>query len=258
MLYKSCSIDEVIGRVIRNTRVQDTAFIIDMHEWIPEAMDAMNTEMQYSPDFVDVEIKFHKGKLPCGLVSIDAVEYNGMRLAYGNSVKNIQTGHTPPEPAGISAFISLPAKTKLPDGNYTYTTDFVSVMNLPVCTNAYYQIEMDRILTSFENGCARIHFQKTPTDKSGLPMIPDNQNYKEAIYWYVRGKMIEAGFNDKFKWETCNAKFEFHAGRAVTEIDYPSPDQMEMRINSLVRFIPPSGYFENFFGVTRSEGNYTL
>lgn len=254
MIYQSCSIDEVIGRVIRNTRVQDTTFIIDMHEWIPEAMDLMRTQQQYFPDYKNVDIKFHKGKLPCGLVYIEAVEWCGLRLSYGNSVKNIKTSQQNGQSTTPTQFTSVPYKAEVPTGNYAYTSTIVAAKNLPEAKDHYYQIELGHILTSFETGTVRIHFVRTPVDSRGLPLIPDHGDYKEALYWYNRAKMIESGFNDKImSWEQCMERFEKHAAIAVTDIEYPSPDQMQHRVNTLVRFIPPEGYFENFFRITEEE-----
>lgn len=254
MIYQSCSIDEVIGRIIRNTRVQDTTYIIDMHEWIPEAMDLMRTQQQYSPSYEDVHIKFHKGKLPCGLVYIEAVEWCGVRLPYGNSVKNIKTSQQIGQSSTPDVFISVPYKEQLPDGNYIYTSDIIAAQSLPESKDHYYQTELGRILTSFECGTVRIHFVCTPTDSRGLPLIPDHGDYKEALYWYNRAKMIESGFNDKImRWEQCMERFEKHAAIAVTDIEYPSLDQMQHRVNTGVRFIPPEDYFENFFRITEGE-----
>lgn len=249
MIYKSCSIDETIGRVIRNTRVQDTAFLIDMHEWIPEAMELMHTKHQYSYAYEDVEIKFHKGKMPCGLIWIEAVEWCGTRLRHGNSVKNITTGRANPfESNTPSVFISKVEKKELPDGNFIYTSTLEAVKELPLATDEWYQTEMDRILTSFSDDYVRIHFVKIPTDQRGFPLIPDNANYKQAIYWYTRGKMIEAGFQDSvIRWEVAQQQFEFYAARAVSEIDYPSPDQMQDRVERMNQLVLPTDYFDTFF-----------
>lgn len=260
MIYQSCSIDEVIGKVIRHTRVKDTAFIIDMHEWIPECMRLMNTHMQYVPDYKDVEIKFHKGKLPCGLVFIEAVEWCGARLRYGNSVKHPQAPDCDTDVEQINgAFVSIPYKAGTANSTYSFSSDIKSVYKLPACSNQWYQVELGRILTSFEEGWVRIFFRKTPTDARGLPLIPDNENYKQALYWYTRACMIGAGFEDRiFGWDQCNQNYEFYAARAVTEIDFPSPDEMETRLNTQLRLIFPQDYFDNFFSMTSGEGTIEL
>lgn len=258
MLYKSVSIDPVIGAIIRNTRVQDSAYIIDMHTWIPEAMDLMHLSHQLSQEYADVPIKFHKGKLPCGLIYLDAVEHQGRRLPVGNSVKNIHVSQANRRPEqNPPVFTSGVTKTAVPDGNYIYQSTLEKVQILPYHIKHYYQLEMDHILTSFENGHVRIFFQQAPHDERGLPLIPDNQNFKQAIYWYVRAMMIGAGFQDNvFKEQVCTDRFDFYMGRAVAEIEYPSPDDMEHRVNTFRRFIPPENYYENYFRVTGPEPYY--
>lgn len=254
MSYQASSINEVIGRVIRNTRVSDTAYIADMHEWIPEAMELLHTQNQYSHEYEDIDIKFHKGKLPCGLVFIYAVEYCGTRLPYGNSVRDVRAGQRPAQYSEAAAFISRVDQVPVPNGNYVYFSTLTQVLQYPENTVQYYQTDLGRILTSFETGTVRIYFAKVPVDGNGLPLIPDNSNYKEALYWYCRQKMIEAGFSDPvMKWEACHAMFEKHAERAVTEIDYPSPDEMEHRINTLTTLIKPANYFDEFFRVAVAE-----
>lgn len=250
----SSSITEIIGRVIRNTGVSDTGYIANMHEWIPEAMELLRTETQYSPAYEDIKTNFHKGKLPCGLVYILAVEYCGKRLPYGNSVRDVRAGQRPLQYPETDAFISRVEQIPTPSGNYVYFSELEKVLQMPESSTDYYQTELGRILTSFEEGTVRVYFAQTPVDGNGLPLIPDHGDYKEAIYWYCRQKMIESGYPDKiFKWETCVAMFEKHAERAVTSIDYPSPDEMQHRINTLSTLIKPQNYFDEFYRTVVAE-----
>lgn len=253
MVHQHCSIDEVIGKVIRNTRVTDTAFIIDMDTWIGECMALLGIPQSFVQDYEDLTIKFHKSKLPCVLEYIDAVEYNGMRLPYGNSVKNIKTGPVVSYDTN-PVYISKAQKIAVPNGNYVYSSTLEAANKLPLCSNEYYQVEMGYILTSFETGCVRVHFHKVPTDSNGLPFIPDNENCKESLYWYCRKKMIEAGYQDKvFNWDKCDAMYNLHAERAIGEIDYPSPDQVETKLNNSLHLLIPRSYWDNFFGVQNRQ-----
>lgn len=260
MIYQPCSMDSVIGRIIRNTRVQDTAYIADMTEWIPEAMEMLQTRQETIGDFCPVEIRFHKGKLPCGLVTIDAVEYKGHRLHYGDSVKNARRPnvHDHPERSipqtWTSNVINYPGPT---DQSKLYFSVLTKVQLEPIHDKHYYQTELGTILTDFPDGTVTLYYRATPTDENGLPLIPDNSNYKEALYWYVRGKMIGAGFDDRLvKMEYCDQKFEFYGARAIAEISYPSPDQMETRVNTFTRLVPKHDYFENYFRVDKPEQFY--
>lgn len=261
MIYQSVPIDDVIGRIVRNTRVQDTAYITDMFEWIPEAMEMMQTRQQEQGAFAKVKIQFHKGKLPCGLTSIDAVEYRGRRIHYGNSVKNIrqpQIRHEP-ERSIPQTWTSEVIKYSAPNADQAnlYFGIMRKVMDLPLHDHHYYEIEYGTILTDLPDCEITVYYRRIPLDEKGLPLIPDNSNYKEALYWWVRSRMIGAGFDDSVvKMGECDLKFEHFSGRAVAEIDYPSPDQMEGKLHVFARLIPPEGYYEHFFRVDQGEQFY--
>ena len=359
MIYKSVSIKNVIGRVIRSTRLQDSSFIQDMNEWIPEAMGYMRTRVVLSPQWKDIEVEFHKGKLPCDLRTLQAVAYNCMRMRYNRGIG--QYGLTKPVPD--SSFISQPTTDIIPEtittksftGNTTgastsetwqletiinvgteinvlfplrkayYTTDIAglnvrlnglgigtfectwdkiilgikivngngisgislrgpsgvfdmvpggftsittayetnsldSIVTLSQCMclsecNYTYYTEMDYINTSLCDGTVRLFYKAIPIDEDGFPKVPDNEDYKEAIYWYVRMKMIGCGYIDTvFKYTDCEDRFWAHARRAIGQIRYPSPDQVETMQEISTRLILPENYFETFFANPGKEG----
>jgi hypothetical protein len=275
MIYKSCSIEEVIARIIRNTRISDASFIIDMNEWIPEAMGMMKTQYQYSPAFKDIEINFHKGKLPCDLVSLLAVEYEGCRLNYSSTVKHYKTGpainkEVPTVPVFVSETVAqshtyTEEETPETKGNPVTHNNIVwkasveglkAALALPLSSH-WYQTEMDWLNTSICDGTVRLYYYAIPVDDNGLPLIPDNEDYKQALYYYVRAMMVGAGYDDKtFKYEQLLQHFELHAARAIGQIRYPSLDMKEQQIKTQVRFIPPANYSENYFSVASPEGNF--
>lgn len=262
MIYKSSSIQEVIARVIRNTRVQDSSYLVDMVEWIPEAMGYMRTKQEMKYDYKDVEISFHKGKMPCGLNILQAVEYEGKRLNYRNSVKHYATGSsTPTESNAIPLFVSEVTVQNQEEftgkENHIWKSDLKSINECSLHEKHYYQTELDYINTSFADGTVRLHFLGLPVASDGFPLIPDNENYKEALYYYVRAKMIGCGYVDSvFKEQELLQRFEAYAARAMGQIKYPSVDVMESRINTHVRFIPPANYWESFFKTDSPEPMY--
>ena len=356
MIYKSTSIKEVIGRVIRNTRLQDSAFIQDMGEWIPEAMGYMRTKVVLSPAWKDVTIDFHKGKLPCGLRTLTAVSYKGCRLRYNAGVQAYGArSQSVTEPAYVSqpaSVVSLETVgTKIFSANATgniYALDYLvasdsshievtslinratlsqdisdmqsdlnslgvgtflcswandvlnisvtdstitgiayhrvtldsevllmnlsvndtvesvyqstllnnvtAIMNQPYCNHTYYT-ELDYINTSICDGVVRLFYKTIPLDEFGFPLIPDNEDYKEALYWYVRTKLIGAGYRDTvFKFTDCEERFNVHATRAIGQIKYPSVDQVETSLEISTRLILPDNYFETFFANPGKEG----
>jgi hypothetical protein len=218
----------------------------------------MRTKYELKSCYEDVKVVFHKGKLPCDLHHIKAVEYKGRRLPEGNSSKDIRTGHkiaSVPEPV-----VSTMSLIATPNGESMwvnkFSTDEVVACSLDVHPSAYYQIEMSFITTSFADDTIRIHYKAVPCDDNGLPLIPDNEDYKQAIYYYVRSMMIGAGYKDTvYNIPMLNQLWETHAARAIGQITYPSIDSMESKVNGMVRFIPQANYFDNFFRTT-PEPNY--
>jgi hypothetical protein len=269
MIYQAVSIEEVISKVIRDTRIQDSSYIDDMIEWIPEAMGLLQTPQPLSKKYKDIDIIFHKGKLPCGIIVLDAVEYQGQRLALSSTIKNYLTGHRindklPDDIVNTQTFSSViktvPNDTVFTQDDIMWSSDLVpstSLEVIPPCAESptdWYAVEMNWLTTSFADGKVRLHYRSQPLDENGLPLIPDNQNYKEALYLYVRAKMIGAGYQDKvYQEQTLMQRFETIGRRAINEITYPTPDQKEQQVKTQVRFIPPDNYWENFFRVDSHE-----
>lgn len=377
MVVTSVSIKEVIGRIIRNTRLQDSSYISSMNEWIPEAMGYMRTKNSLQLKWADVDIDFYKGKLPCGTRSVRAVEHNGCRMKYSRTVRpfthpkeikktvefisdpakvaissmdetvdqnctvefsapkpTISTGdihvkviyaHTNGEDIAVTldvvvgvsldftallvalnavglgtwtaalsldttkiiltsvnntyevtdlTYAWLPADT--PDHSFTYdidcdqqvlttyqaiqtrtpafVTDVIALERLPYGEHGYYT-ELDYINTSLCEGTIRVYYMGIPTDCEGFPLIPDNENYKQALYWYVRGQMIGTGYSDSvFKYSDCEIQFEKYATRALGEIRYPSVDMVDGTVAMGTSLLTAEDYFSTFNSVRGEEG----
>lgn len=287
MIYQSVSMQEVIARVVRNTGVQDASYILPMDEWIPEAMGIMKLRQQTTKHWADVEIHFHKAQMPCDLYSIEAIEHGGRNLLPSNSLKIVGA----PYPAvgsnkktiSTDRFISMPqtyevahsdgTRGRIFDSNATplilCSQSSTNCQRLPPCDGEWYQIEMPGyVTTSFRSGWIRIHHKRIPVDEDGLPLIPDNENFKQALYWYTRAMMVGRGWEDpivKYRDpEVLFAKFELAAGRAAAEITYPTDGELELAVRNGNRLIKDENYFDRFFetptrhrGINQAEVEYS-
>lgn len=250
MQYAYCSMRDVIGRVIRNTRITDPSYIADIHEWIYEAMEMLETEQTLKGGSSVLQVKFHKAKLPCGIREIDFVVYNGHRLREGRNQAFLDNGiANHDETNGPQVFQSLVDKIQPVENHLLYTAEIKAIADCPVHKEEYYFIDMGVLNTSFEDGEVKIYHQTVPVDSDNMPLIPDTQNYKQALYWYCRAMLIGAGYNDKlFTHQQCLEYFEvIYAPRALAEIRMPSPEQMERRRSTFVRLMPNEGYYDSFF-----------
>lgn len=256
MIYQSVSIKSVIARIIRNTRMQDPSYLFDMYEWIPEAMGYMRTKFELTHKYADVTINFHKGRLPCDLHHITAVEYNGHRLAMGSTSKHLSTGHISESEQNLPTSTLAPTTTIT--GGTTWNTAFSSTGNtLPAHPSDMYTIDLGYISTTMADATVRVHYKAVPCDEDGMPLIPDNEDYKQALYYYVRGMMGGVGYKDPiFSYNDLMQRFELHAARAIEQITYPSVDSMENKVNLLSRLIPQGNYFDNFFRADGPEQPY--
>ena len=198
------SSDSVIGRVIENTRLQDTSYIADMHDWTAQAMAKMRTKYQLIPVWKDLMVEFHKVRLPAGLVYIDLVSYNGYKIRSKGSHHSLDV---PSEISkGTGVFVSDVVMQENPVTQHNMYVGVINDLDLvpPTLWDSckFYQVEGEYLSFSEAEGTIRIYFHKIPTDCNGFPLITDNEDYKEAIYWYIRMKIIETGYRDPvFSWE---------------------------------------------------------
>lgn len=262
MVYKSVSIKEVFSRIARNTGGNIPSEYFEYFlEWIPEAMGKMKTKYRLQLVSEDVEIINHTAKLPCGFESLSAVTYNNRRLREGGDERDVLALDIPD--SASNAWINDQLQNSIisnEDDDSTITTTFDITYKGETMTkyenkeslNHWYRINLGYIQTSFEEGCIKLHYYKYPVDEDGYPLIPDNEHYKTALYWYCLMMMIGAGYDHKiFKYSDCEQRWEQTAARARNSITFPNIDRMERIKQVWTALIPPEHMYDNYF--TNSE-----
>lgn len=284
MQFEYISVKEVIANVIRFTRVQDNSYIFAMQDWIPQGMEILRTKHTLANKWQDLNISFHKGDIPYGCRTIKGVEVGGHKLRRGNSVRTLgipgDDHHHHHSPLGttngfeyVPQFYDTPPKDNPQEDSVVFTQDIVSLSffdceHLPWLEHHWYDVEPGYILCSIENVRMRVHYRAIPLDEAGFPLIPDNGDYKMALYYFCRAMMIGAGFEDKvFTFdklmdETSDGRggkkgyFWQSAARAMGQIRYPSVDQMEFKVNEHVRLVKDENYFHNWYSSSEKERKY--
>lgn len=275
MVYQTVSIENIISKVIRETKVQDTSSIMELYEIIPDVIGMMQTRFQLHQTYVDLKISFHKAKLPSGLIVLPAVEYQNRRLPWSNNARtpaprmpispsmpaparqfegfypDAYAPYPQQPPSGLTVFQDniVTSNNPVTGNNFiSYTID--QIMNLAQHHQAYYWTEMGYINTSFPDGIVRLHYKEAPKDANGNLLVPDNSFYREAIYYWCRAKLIGMGAIEEriIGEEKCMQRFELNAGRAIDDIDYPTEDQMESIVAHQVRLVTTRRHWEDFGG----------
>lgn len=201
-------------------------------------------------------VKNHCVPLPCGYVSPLALEDDcGYRIPESNFVGNPSDIRYQANDARPSVFAVNPYSYPVSDGLPVNTPNEkfpVFGQDLTrVDYNRYhrfYKIVGNSIQTSFCEGFIKLHYMALPVDTEGYPLIPNNENLKQAIEFHVLKRMIGSGYEHKvFDYKMANDLYEMHAARARSEISYPTLDDMQRNFNTNIRLIPPTGYADEFF-----------
>lgn len=262
MNYPLTSVGEIIGRLMRRVGLKDTSLVPDLNEWIAEAMQLLQTSVVLEKSFETVTSRFHKAKDPCGMIELWAVEYCGARLRHNNGVRDPRVSWSPATTQTTiedAVFVSTTTKINTPTGNFMFDSEFKQVQSLPWNATQWYKKDNGYILTSFEEGKMTLYFGRIPTDRAGFLMIPDEGNYKQALTYYLRECMATRGYRyGDLNEVQLHQQFEIYQGRAITNITYPSVDQVQATADTLARLLPNMDYYEDFFTTIGPETNYGI
>lgn len=159
-----------------------------------------------------VEISKYRGELPCDLVAIIQVRDERTKVCLRSMTDSFNT-----------------ASTTIPGG-------------------PSFKTQGRFIITSFESGTVRIAYKAIAVDEDGVPMVPDNPLFIEALTSYIKkerflvlfdqGKLNERVL-DRAEKDWCWAK-----ARCKSEFLIPSESEMQTITGMMHRLIPSKHEFE--------------
>lgn len=257
---------EVASRIVRNTRMKDESYIADIPEWIAEAIFKLKTRYQYELKCEDVRINFYQIIAPCSAEALSAIVFNGQRIlpsASDGPLINIEArkAGTSVQDNVFHSVLCAPCGVENLDetsvNNWPeYIKSSALVETYPVCPSIRYRVNFNKIEIGAQSGVATIYYWSIPKDDTGFPMIPDMENYKTAVYWYVRAMLIGAGWQDKvFNFDYCDGQFNTYANIAMNEITYPTPDEVQEGMILSNRLVDIGTGWANFY-TAAPEGRF--
>lgn len=253
MVYKYCSSDEVISQILRRTRLTDATYADDILEWLRDGLNLMRVRNMLVPSYKVLEVSQNITALPCGLITIDGIFYNNHRLRHGTGVIDTRIAPASKLEQTFDSYFTTDTTT---DGwtkneqSYLLARGDDIRPNAPVSQGDYYIPYPNHIQTSFSEGCVTIFYRKMPTDKKGFPLVPDEENTKFALFWWIMANLSLSGYkhNDpRMDFEYCESKYKRYAHKGKGIIKYWSVDKREAIMNLTVNLIPPQGYYDLFF-----------
>lgn len=281
MIYKLVSVNNVISKIITDLGLtEENIPISDLRGWAFDALEKIRAIPMYNHKVTGkdniplIPIENYQARLPMDCHSVTQVAYTTDQ--YGNSgfsamkystgsfegrndltvASDSSTGFV----AATNDLITLVMRLY----DYTYAeaveylnnnSDETSSLNRLLgsnstigigTTNQYqleYKINAGYIKVNQRTGYLMIAYHAIETDKQGYPLIPDDQSFMEAIYWYVNMKVkyIEWS-NGRIRdaiYQHAEGKWQFYAKQAYGRAMMPSTvDEMESFKNAWVRLIP--------------------
>lgn len=120
-----------------------------------------------------------------------------------------------------------------------------------------YMTKPGYIMTNVPRGYIKISYYAIYTDEDSMPMIPDLESYKEAIYWYVTMKLM---YPKKLKGQISQGdyydirnSYNFYRKQAYAEAMMPGPDEIESIKNTYHKLYPEMNDHDTFFSTSGEE-----
>lgn len=260
MVYHYTSAKRVITQLLGITKMTDATYADDLLRWLGDGISMyLRMRQTLTPDHCIIEVEDHIGDLPCGLVFMDGLLYNGSRLRKGTgaidtrikSFRNVQKDYQ-------SYFVTDP-KLLANEQDYKLLTGD-AIRSAPEDSLGNYYIPFpNHIQTSFKCGCIQLFYRKITTDKEGYPMIPDDGNIRFGLVWFLMSQLSMSGYkhnNPEFNYAYCEDRCKEYMKKGIGTVRALSTDQKEALRQLTINLIPPRGYYENF-GIGFEQPKYS-
>lgn len=250
-INKTVSVKAIIAKVKRTFRPTGGGWINDAVEDIGWAIQAIGyhagfEKKQTAPPYL--KVANFRTKLPCDVERIIAVE---QLLPDGRNIDRLNPDGTTPYPLNEydSSCNYKGVKMLLGSDQTGYGLSSDTERTTEISPGApYYNLNIDYIITSFEQGLIKLHYIGFALDKEGLPRVLDDADYKMALEWYVFYNMILRGYkHPEVTWKEAFQMWESYKLKAENACKIPSIDGAERFRNSWTRFSVGSEWSKDFF-----------
>ena len=287
MLYKYISSKRIISKVLTDLDLgEENIRITDLLEWIGESLLKVGSFPQFiirttgRADLPVLEISNYQSELPYDFHSLIQVSYSTsasgpfypMRYATGsydyNPEVNDVTDTGVEDITSTSNLVTLcmqlynlsyaDALVKVNTEvntrevlNSLLTSTSTSISDITDSTDYTYTIRGGYIKTNQSTGYLQLSYQAIPTDIEGYPLIPDNESYVEALYWYCVMKLyypkwVTGTIRDAVYYD-ARRSWNYYRKQAYGEAMMPDKGQLESIKNTWLRLIPNINEYDTSF-----------
>lgn len=258
--FKITSSEEIIARVMRDFRPNNSNWKASGYDWIADALLAINAWYSFETKEHPVPIFNHKGQYPCDLIELIGVKYKGMKLPLGknigkiycqrlfdcNDVKMDITNYEKVREVNgkIQLLASLQSQYDASHDEEVLEqivelTKQISLYTIPYAVSGYnnhglhyYNLRPGAIETTFSDGEVTLIYTGATSDERGMPMVPDIYEFKEALAWYIMSRLCLSGYGHPvINYAMADAKWEQFRFKAKNKMKMPTLDRMQALAN---------------------------
>ena len=128
----------------------------------------------------------------------------------------------------------------------------------PCTGEVTYTINNNYITLSEPKGAIEISYRKLILDDNGFPMIPDNQPFEDALYYYILKEhffpLVGVGKLSQYFYEKIEQEYAWAVGKAQNSLMLANLDHWEATMNGIRRLIQYQNHSDyGFQGLHRRE-----
>lgn len=224
---KTISVGQLMWRVLKQPLLKDLTYE-EAAEYVLECIRLIGAPLTYTNKVTDPPLQLisYKVEIPCDLIDIRGIRYLGYN--------------------GCQDGVAMREATNLYHKSITEQGNEVELAR-----EYTYTLDKGIIFTSREEGYIEISYRGFMLDEEGFPLIPDDEDTKLAIEYYIMFRYLEqlwsmGKITDKV-FQYYDQKKCWYMGAANTSLQMPSIDKMESMMNSLNRLIINDKAHETFY-----------
>ena len=252
---------QIILRVLSDLDLNENQIqISNFREWIGQAMEKIGAVTQLAHKIAVIPVQDHQAKLPCDLYRLGQVAFSFCNSAGWLPMRKSTSSfgvYCNNKCSNACMLVNDQVMFPLVKNMFNLTTDKQALdklnsdkelrSTLSTLLNCYtvntangkfsgtntnfsnelqYMTKPGYIMTNVPEGFVKIEYYSTYTDDEGMPMIPDMESYKEAIFWYIVMKWMYIkkikGQIDAKTYYDAQTSWNFYRKQAYTEAMIPS------------------------------------
>lgn len=215
-------------------------------EYALELIRRLNLNFSFGETTKYVCVKNYRADLPHDLIYI-----RGLRYCTDNNIENYILDTTPDfiNENDLNGLIA-PSTKWLPvkySGNIYQSSYHCNGKETgDVDCNITYTINNNYIFLSEQTGLIEISYRNLLLDDEGYPMIPDNQSYEDALYYYILkehlfGLLAVGKINQNF-YNKIEQEYSWAVGQASSSLKLAGMDNWEETMVGIRRLIQPQNF----------------